>query len=141
MKSPEKLRLVFDTNVVLNALSPKLPFRSVLQEVIAGRHHLCVTTEILLEYEEKISEFYSPSTATLLLDALAVSNHVIRSEVFYRFNLLEDEDDNKFIDCAFAANAHYLISDDKGFRMLETVGFPRIEWLTLKRWHEILQET
>jgi len=140
MKSIDKLRLVLDTNVVLNALSSKLPYRIILQNLFSGKFELSVTTEILLEYEEKITEFYSQSTAGLLLDALLVSNHVKQTEVFYRFNLLADADDNKFLDCAFASNAHYLVSDDKDFRVLKTLDFPRIEWITLDAFHHLLMQ-
>lgn len=138
MKSGEKLRVVLDTNVILNALSPKLPYRVVLQNLLSGDYELCVTTEILLEYEEKITEFYSLSTATVLLDAFAMSSHVRKTEVFFRFNVIADVDDNKFLDCAFASNAHYLVSDDKDFRVLKNLGFPKIEWTTLDEFCKVL---
>lgn len=119
MNAGEKLRAVLYTNVILNALSSRLPYRAVLQNLLSGDYELCVTTEILLEYEEKITEFYSLPTATILLDAFAMSSHVRKTEVFFCFYLIGDMDDNKFLDCAFASNAHYLVSDDKDFRALK----------------------
>lgn len=140
MKPGEKLRIVLDTNVVLNALSPRLPYRNVLQNLFSGKYALCVTTEILLEYEEKITEFYSQATAVVLLDALSMSSHVQKTEVFFRFNVIADLDDNKFMDCAFASNAHYLVSDDKAFRVLKNIDFPKIEVLTLDEFSKMLTE-
>lgn len=140
MKAGEQLRIVLDTNVVLNALSPRLPYRSVLQNLFSGKYDLCVTTEILLEYEEKIAEFYSQTTAVVLLDALTMSSHVHKTEVFFRFNVIADLDDNKFMDCVFASNAHYLVSDDKAFRVLKNLDFPKIEVLTLEEFSKILAE-
>ena len=84
----EKLRVVLDTNVILNVLSPKLPYRHLLRRAIRGEFEWCVTTEILLEYEEKISEFFGEETANTLIEALLMSSHVKRVEVFYRFNIL-----------------------------------------------------
>ncbi|MCY7327205.1 MAG: PIN domain-containing protein, partial [Saprospiraceae bacterium] len=81
MNPDEKLRVVLDTNVILNALSRKLPFQSVLRDLISGKYELCVTTEILLEYEEKVAEFYSQSTAAVLLDAFTTSSYVHKKEV------------------------------------------------------------
>ena len=132
------MRVVLDTNVILNALSPRLPYRVVLQNLLSGDYELCVTTEILFEYEEKIAEFYSQPIATMLLDAFTISSHVQKTEVFFRFNVIADLDDNKFLDCAFASNAHYLVSDDKDFRGLKNLGFPKIEWITLDEFCEIL---
>jgi len=138
MNPDEKLRVVLDTNVILNALSRKLPFQSVLRDLISGKYELCVTTEILLEYEEKVAEFYSQSTAAVLLDAFTTSSYVHKKEVFFRFNIIKDLDDNKFVDCAFVSNAHFLISDDKAFRVLKNLDFPRIEILTLNEFVETL---
>ena len=36
----------------------------------------------------------------------------------------KDEDDNKFIDCAVAANADFIISNDKDLRRLNPIEFP-----------------
>ncbi len=41
-------------------------------------------------------------------------------------------------DCAFAANAHYIVSDDKHFNELKSIDFPKIEVLKLKEFREIL---
>jgi len=138
MNPDEKLRVVLDTNVILNALSRRLPYQGILRDLISGKYELSLTTEILLEYEEKITEFYSQATADLLLDALTTSNHVQKVEVFFRFNVISDLDDNKFLDCAFASNAHFLVSDDRAFRVLKGLEFPKIEVLTLGEFVEVL---
>ena len=45
----------------------------------------------------------------------------------FRLRLItEDPDDNKFVDCAFAANAEYLVSDDKHFMILKKTPFPQL---------------
>lgn len=138
MNPGEKPRVVLDTNVVLNALSPKLPYRVILKKLLAGSYELCATTEILLEYEEKITEFYSQTTASTLLDAFTMSSHFQKVEVFFRFNILSDSDDNKFIDCAFAANAHFLVTDDRDFRVLKGLVFPKIDLLSIDEFSRIL---
>lgn len=69
-----------------------------------------------------------------------MSSRVQKTEVFFRFNVIADLDDNKFMDCAFASNAHYLVSDDKAFRVLKNLDFPKIEVLTLDEFSKLLAE-
>ena len=45
---------------------------------------------------------------------------------YYRFQLLKDEDDDKFVDCAIAANASYIVSHDSDFKVLKTIDFPKV---------------
>jgi predicted nucleic acid-binding protein len=42
-----------------------------------------------------------------------------------------DPDDNKFVDCAFAAGADYLVSEDSHFRVLHETPFPQLNLVTL----------
>ena len=140
MESNDKWRVVIDTNVILNALSPKLPYQHILRRALKGGFIWCITTEILLEYEEKIAEFYGETTSLTFLEALMMSSYVSKVEVFYRFNLLPDLDDNKFVDCAFASNAHFIVSDDRVFQNLDKVDFPKIHRMTLNEFHDFLEK-
>ena len=48
-------------------------------------------------------------------------------EPFYRFNLIiQDPDDNKFVDCAIAGNATYIVSNDLHFDVLKQTDFPKL---------------
>ena len=47
------LRIVLDTNVILSSLSFRSKYRHIIDELMNGTHDVFVTTEILLEYEEK----------------------------------------------------------------------------------------
>ncbi|MBQ7210131.1 MAG: PIN domain-containing protein [Paludibacteraceae bacterium] len=42
-----------------------------------------------------------------------------------------DPDDNKFVDCAFAAGADYLVSEDSHFKVLDNISFLIINLVTL----------
>jgi len=51
-----------------------------------------------------------------VLGALTLLPNVKKVEVHFQFGLIRsDMDDNKFVDCAFAANSHYLVSNDRHF--------------------------
>ena len=54
--------------------------------------------------------------------------NVIRKDPHYTFALIEaDKDDNKFVDCAIAANAKCIVTEDKHFKVLENIPFPKVE--------------
>lgn len=42
-----------------------------------------------------------------------------------------DPDDNKFVDCAFAVGAEYLVSEDAHFKVLHRIAFPKLNLVTL----------
>ena len=44
--------VVIDTNCLLQIISRKSPYRPIWDAFIAGRYDLCVTNEILDEYQE-----------------------------------------------------------------------------------------
>ena len=60
-------------------------------------------------------------------------------EIFYRWQLIvNDEDDNKFIDCTIAANADFLVTNDKHFNSLKSLSFPPIKILSIDEFVEVL---
>jgi predicted nucleic acid-binding protein len=62
------------------------------------------------------------------MKALLKSPYVFQVPIYYFWQLLQkDPDDNKFSDCAVAANADYLVTDDKDFNVLSLIGFPKIQ--------------
>lgn len=133
------LTVVLDTNVILRSLSRRSPFSGVIHNLYEGAFEIWVTNDILLEYEEKITDIFSKETAELFLAALAVLPNVRRTEVHYRLQLIaSDIEDNKFSDCAFACNAHYLVTNDKHFNILKSIGFPAINVITLEDFIKLL---
>ena len=54
--------------------------------------------------------------------------------------IVADHDDDKFVDCAFAANAAYIVSDDTHFDVLKDIPFPQLFVLKLKDFLKRLQE-
>lgn len=47
-------------------------------------------------------------------------------------------DDNKFSDCAFAGNVHYLVTNDKHFNVLSSIPFPKINVISLEVFKNVL---
>lgn len=83
-----KEKIVLDTNCLVMSLSAHNPYAEIWQKFVKGEYILCVSNDILEEYEE---------------------------------------DDNKFVDCAIASNAIFIVTEDKHFKELENIPFPKVE--------------
>lgn len=120
-------RIVLDTNVLLVSISERSRLHWIFKGLLDKQYRLCVSTEILAEYAEIIERHMGPETSESVLGVLENLNNVDRVESYYRFRLLEDEDDNKFVDCAIAANASFIVSHDNDFKRLAQIDFPKVK--------------
>lgn len=88
------------------------------------RFSLVVSTEIMLEYEEVITQLAGATRWSVLEKLLRISSNVIRVSPTYRFHLIPDDlDDNKFADGAVAAEAEYIVTADHHFQAMRGRGF------------------
>lgn len=120
------LKIVLDTNVLLVSISPRSRYRWVFDALLDKRFTLCVTTEILLEYGEIIARHMSDQYFYETMMTLENLANLERVTPRFRFNLLHDPDDNKFVDCAIAANAVCIVSHDRDFLPLRAIEFPKV---------------
>ena len=120
-------RIVIDTNCLLAILPSRSAYHKIWTEFLENRLEICVSNEVLTEYEEILSEKTSPFFAEAIIKTLLNKNNLIRISPVWRFNLItQDPDDNKFVDCAICGQAEYLVSNDKHFQILNTVDFPSV---------------
>lgn len=132
-------KIVLDTNCLLASLSRLGSSYPVWKGFQEGRYTLCVSTEILDEYEEIIAQKTTPSLAKNVVDLIVKSENVEQVNTYFHWNLITaDPDDNKFVDCAFAAGATYIVSDDSHFEILRSITFPQLLVLKLKEFLETL---
>lgn len=137
------MRVVFDTNVLLVSLPSHSPFYALYQAVVAQQLTLYVTTETLAEYEEQISRRIGLARTDVQLRELLNLPAVQEVTVYYQWNLLAeiDADDDKFVDCAIACGADYLVTNDKHFNRLKEVPFPKVEIIRAEEFLALLQES
>lgn len=109
------------------------PLKIVWDKLLDGSYTLCVTEDILFEYQEKIIDcFHNETLANLLINTLLNCASVKRVETFFRYNFIKDDpDDNKFVDCALACNAMYIVTEDSHFEVLKTIDFPKVNVINL----------
>lgn len=93
--------VVLDTNCLVQSISQRSNYYPVWKSFIAGEYDLCVSSEILEEYEEVIGGLMSPLAAKIVVEAILKAPNTRRLDPHFRFRLIEkDPDDNKFVDCA-----------------------------------------
>lgn len=134
------MKVVTDTNQLLSSISPKSQSHWLFKALFTGRFTLCVTTDILEEYDEIIEwGFRRRDIADNVLEALINSPFVDRINVsFFWWLMVTDPDDNKFTDCAIAAGANYQVTEDRHFDVLAKVDFPKINVVGLDEFRLIL---
>ena len=120
------MKIVLDTNVLVNSFLKKSKNYWIWKALEAEQLTLCVTTDILLEYEEIITRLYKdPLLASFVLDALQLMPNIIyiRKDIFFRL-IPQDQDDEKFADCAIIVSADYIVTNDRHFKHLKKLPFP-----------------
>jgi len=109
-----------DTNVLLQAAKSGHPYETIIHGWVNRRYQWAVSTSILAEYRELITQRSGPDRWRELQQVFDLADQLgdllIYCSPQYQFHVVTaDEDDNKFTDCAIAVNADYVITDDAHF--------------------------
>jgi len=134
------VRVVVDTNVFISSLfNTEGNPRKVIDLWRFEKITLCLSKEILVEYFEVLGRFgmsEEPEGEDLVQLLQKRYNQVFLTSVPTISAISEDPADNKFIECAAAADAKYIISGDrhllnlklfKGIRILPPAEFLRVK--------------
>jgi putative PIN family toxin of toxin-antitoxin system len=109
------LRLVLDTNIMVSAALKEYGLeRTVLRLAITKPARLYVSVPILAEYRDVLfrRELKIRRSVRLQLSQLIrTHSHIVTPS--RRLTVTTDSDDNKFIECADAARADYLITGNQ----------------------------
>ncbi len=131
-------KIVLDTNILLASIGSRSPFRWIFDSIIEGRITLCISNEILLEYQEVIARKANSKVAENVVNFLTINPHSVKVDVYFNFGLIRsDPSDNKFVDCAIAAGADHIVSNDRHFRILKNIEFPKVSILNLSEFEHL----
>ena len=135
------MNIVLDTNVLLTIISERSSIHDIFMAFLDEKYTLCVTTDILMEYEEIIARHMGHSTASNILQVIDNAPNVLNINRYYAWHLIEaDPDDNKFVDCAIAAHAKYIVTGDRHFNVLKTIDFIKLPVITAYEFQKLLKE-
>ena len=137
---PDRLTVVLDTNALLAAIPSRSPYRIILDALFDGSYDAFVSTDVLLEYDEKTTEFFDSGVAEDIIGGLLLLPNVYKTDTYFNLNLIQiDPDDNKFVDCAFSANVQYIVTNDRHFNVLKQYDFPKMNLIRIEAFAELLK--
>lgn len=134
------MNIVLDTNCLLMSLSRRSPYYPVWRDFVDGKYTLCVTNEILAEYEEILTNKVGAEIASNVITAILDLPNTKVIQVYYHLRLITaDPDDDKFVDCAFKANARYIVTQDHHYDVLKQTPFPFIDVVGIDEFIKVLR--
>ncbi len=133
------MKIVLDTNAFISCIGKKSPYRNVFDAYLRKEYTLCVSAEILLEYEEKFTEFWGNEVTENLMGRLLAGTNTSFHSIYYNFGLVgSDPDDNKFADLYLASNADFLVTNDTQLLNLNKLAFPPVVAITLQEFSALV---
>lgn len=125
-------RLVLDTNCLIQCIAHRSRYHEIWLSLLDGRNQLCVTNEILEEYVEILERKVSHEFATLAIGVIVNNPYTLFVTPYFHFDLIKtDPDDNKFVDCAIAGNARFIVTEDRHYDILKEIDFPKVDLVKL----------
>lgn len=136
------MNIVLDTNCLLMSLSRRSRYYPIWRNFVDGKYSICVTNEILAEYEEILSQKIGAEIASNVIKALLDLPNTKIVQVYYHLHLITaDPDDDKFVDCAFKSNAKYIVTQDHHYDVLKETPFRHIEVVNIDEFLNILTDS
>ena len=134
------MRIVLDTNCLIQIISPHSEYHDVWRSLTVGENVLCISNEIIEEYVEILERLFNHKFAETVVKTIVNSPFVEFVTPYYNFQLIKsDPDDNKFVDCAIAANARYIVSNDRHYDVLRQISFPKVDVINLVDFMKLLK--
>lgn len=124
------MRVVFDTNIFISALTlPGGKTDDAIMRIIHGRDTLVVSREIIDEVLSVLARKFSKDIEALsrvAVNLAGIGELILRTE---RLEVLDDESDNRILECAVSGHAGAIVTGDKA--MLSLKKYRNIKIITL----------
>ena len=135
------MHIILDTYVLIVSLPSHSPYFPIYQSLLEKRFQLYVSNEIVAEYEEQIGKRLGLERTDVKFRELLNLDNIHFIDPTYNWQLIKtDPDDNKFADCAIAANADYIVTNDSHFKILKDITFPRISVINISEFMLMLSK-
>ncbi len=114
------MRVVFDSNIFISALIfPGGKAEDAMMRIIDSEDTLVISHEIIDEVLTVLARKFSKDVEALSRVAVNLANLGELVSPDKRLNILDDEPDNRILECAVAGNAAVIVTGDKAMLMLK----------------------
>jgi putative PIN family toxin of toxin-antitoxin system len=121
------VKVVFDTNVYVSALTlPRGSAARSLDRIVIGEHELFLSKPILDELLGVLSRKFARDREELARVALFLSELATIVRPKRRLRVLDDDADNRILECGVTAGADAIVTGDKQMLKLGSHGGVRI---------------
>ena len=125
------MRVVFDTNILVSALVfPGGRGDAALRRIIAGTDQLVMSRAILDELLDVLSRKFARDAEELAHVAVFVSELAMVVAARRRLRVVQDDRDNRILECAIAGRAEAIVTGEKALLALKN--FRNIPVVTLR---------
>ncbi len=129
------MKLVFDTNIFISAIViPKGKAEKAVLKIIKGDDSLIISKEIMDEVLSVLSTKFHRDSDAISRTAIYLSDLAHLVKPAKRINVLEDDPDNRVLECALCGKADAIVTGDK--EMLKLKEFEGIKIISLKEYLE-----
>jgi putative PIN family toxin of toxin-antitoxin system len=129
------MRVVFDTNIFVSAfVIPGSLAEKAILKLIEGDDILLLSKEMLDELLHVLSTKFGRDREEISRLAVILSEMVEWVRPTLRISVLNDEPDNRILECAFCGKADFIVTGDK--KMLEVKEYEKTRIIGLKAYLE-----
>jgi uncharacterized protein len=126
------LKAVFDSNIFVSALAiPGGQAERAIDLVIDARVNLCISKEIIHEVLGVLAQKFSKGPEELSRTAVFLSELAELIVPRKKLAILEDEPDNRILECAVTGHADIIVTGDRA--MLNLKKYQEIRILSLRQ--------
>jgi len=127
------MKVVFDTNIFISAfVIPGSQAEKAVLRIIEGRDVLLLSKGILDELLTVLSTKFSRDKEEISRVAVILSETAEWVEPSKRIKVLNDDPDNRILECAFSGNADAIVTGDK--ELLRLRGYEKTKIISLKEY-------
>jgi putative PIN family toxin of toxin-antitoxin system len=126
------LKAVFDTNIFVSALAlPGGQAERAIDLILDARVNLCISKEIIHEVLGVLAQKFSKGPEELSRTAVFLSEVAELVVPRKKLAVLDDEPDNRILECAAAGNVEVIVTGDRA--MLNLKKYQDIRILSLRQ--------
>jgi putative PIN family toxin of toxin-antitoxin system len=127
------VKIVFDTNIFISAFAiPHSKSEKAILRILEGADSLIISKEIINEVLSVLSAKFHRDSEAISHTALFLSDLAQIVKPVKRIHILEDEPDNRILECALHGKTDAIVTGDKG--MLKLREFAGIRIMSLKEY-------